>query len=265
MENQELTSNQTSSNIIHYIGYSLLILISLGLAYLNFMPKKVAVEPAKTAEKTVGFTDLPYSIQQEYKSLDEFKKIELKLNDAVLEKQTLLKEVSSLQEEKVTLQTEMENAKAVGKQTITAPLNMSIDANTEIQSSAKRIKAFAKCYDMDVGKYSISTQCRKDIISFVDKHKNAKYFEIIGIIDETEFTLFKNLENNNFIYDKLRVTQHSIDTMKKLSQSGLAKHRAIEANWVIKSHTQKKAQVFNANYNLLSNDGKKGFVIRAYE
>jgi hypothetical protein len=61
------------------------------------------------------------------------------------------------------------------------------------------------------------------------------------------------------------VTQDTIDTMKKLSQSGLAKHRAIEANWVIKAHTQKKAQVYNANYNLLSNDGKKGFVIRAYK
>ncbi len=265
MENQELTSNQTSSNVIHYVGYSLLILISLGLAYMNFIPKKVSVEPVKSAEKTVAFEDLPYTIQREYKSLTEFKKIEQKLNDAVEEKQTLLKEVSSLQEEKATLQSEIDNVKAASKPTTVAPLNMSYDANTEIKSSTKRIAAFAKCYDMEVGKYSISTQCRKDIVSFVDKHKNAKYFEIIGIIDETEFTLFKNLENNNFIYDKLRITQHTIDTMKKLSQSGLAKHRAIEANWVIKAHTQKKAQVFNANYNLLSNDGKKGFVIRAYE
>lgn len=265
MENQNLSSPQASSNLIHYIGYSLLIVVSLGLAYLNFMPKKAPTQKVETSQKTVGFEDLPYDIQREYKSSVEFKKLEVKLNDAVEEKQTLLKELSALQEEKTAFQSEIENLKASSVQASVAPATMSYEANAGIKNSAKKINAFAKCYDMEVGKYSISTQCKKDIIAFVDKHKSAKYFEIIGIIDETEFTLFKNLENNNFIYDKLRVTQHTIDTMKKLSQSGLAKHRAIEANWVIKSHTQKKAQVFNANYNLLSNDGKKGFVIRAYE
>jgi len=51
----------------------------------------------------------------------------------------------------------------------------------------------------------VSAQCRKNIISFVDKHKKAKYFEIIGIVDEIEFLLYRNLEKNNLLYDKLNI------------------------------------------------------------
>lgn len=277
MENQETPVTQNGSNIIHYVAYSLLTLALLVLAYFNFMPQKTQNNPSAQTTQSLEFQDLPYRVQLQYKTNEEFKKVEAKLNAALEEKQAFLKEIAALQEEKgQALQTASQTTQEVSKkaeitskestQTIDkTALNMSYESSSSKELLAKRVKDFAKCYDMEVGKYSISTQCRKNIITFVDKHKNAKYFEIIGIIDETEFTLYKNLEINNFIYDKLKVTQDTIDTMKKLSQSGLAKHRAIEANWVIKAHTQKKAQVYNANYNLLSNDGKKGFVIRAYE
>lgn len=277
METQENPVAQNGSNTIHYVAYSLLTLALLALAYLNFMPQKTSSNHLTQMVSNVEFKDLPYQVQLQYKTNEEFKKIEAKLNAALEEKQAFLKEIASLQEEKKqALQTSSETSQESNKKVEMKSQEMTQNINETAQSIkdeshlekeilAKRVKDFAKCYDMEVGKYSISTPCRKDIMAFVDKHKNAKYFEIIGIIDETEFTLFKNLENNNFIYDKLQVTQHTIDTMKKLSQSGLAKHRAIEANWVIKAHTKKKAQVYNANYNLLSNDGKKGFVIRAYE
>jgi len=97
----------------------------------------------------------------------------------------------------------------------------------------------------------------KKILSLlIDKHKDAKYFEIISLVDDSEFSLYKNLENNDFIYDKLNITQQGIEKMKKLSQAGLAKHRAIEANWVIKAHTNRKAKVYSANYHLISHDEK---------
>lgn len=274
MENQEIPVTQTGSNSIHYVAYSLLTLALLVLTYLHFMPQKTQSNPSSNTAQNVEFQDLPYHVQLQYKTNEEFKKVEAKLNAALEEKQAFLKEIASLQEEKeqalqVASQPITKNVDATLKERTEsvseAPISINYESSSEKVALAKRVKDFAKCYDMEVGKYSISSQCRKNIIAFVDKHKNAKYFEIIGIIDETEFTLFKNLQTNSFIYDKLKVTQHTIDTMKKLSQSGLAKHRAIEANWVIKAHTQKKAQVYNANYNLLSNDGKKGFVIRAYE
>ncbi|MFA7084636.1 MAG: hypothetical protein WC141_08890 [Arcobacteraceae bacterium] len=279
-------NNQKPSNVLHYIAYTLLIAVVLVMAYLVFMPEKTLLEFEKKAVP-VSFEDLPYSTQLKYKTNEEYKKIESKLNAALEEKQSFLDEIASFQEQAVANElaknkveeTAIEVKKEAEKSKPTVPLIVKEEPKkaqqpTLMQSSqtaeagttpAKRIKEFAKCYDMDVGKYNITQACKKNIIAFIDKHKNASYFEIIGIIDETEFTLFKNLENNNFIYEKLKVTQHSIDTMKKLSQSGLAKHRAIEGNWVIKSHMGIKANVYNANYNLLSNDGKKGFVIRAYE
>jgi hypothetical protein len=277
MENQEIPVAQSGSNIIHYVAYSVLTLALLALAYLNFMPQKTQSASLAQTAQNLEFQDLPYRVQLQYKTNEEFKKIEAKLNVALEEKQAFLKEIASLQEEKAqalqtasqTTQETIKKAETTSKEPTQMANEPTLNINYESSSAkdvlAKRVKDFAKCYDMEVGKYSITSQCRKNIIAFVDKHKNAKYFEIIGIIDETEFTLYKNLEINNFIYDKLKVTQHTIDTMKKLSQSGLAKLRAVEGNWVIKSHTNKKAQVYNANYNLLSNDGKKGFVIRAYE
>jgi len=228
MENQETPVTQNGSNIIHYVAYSLLTLALLVLAYFNFMPQKTQNNPSAQTTQSLEFQDLPYRVQLQYKTNEEFKKVEAKLNAALEEKQAFLKEIAALQEEKgQALQTASQTTQEVSKkaeitskestQTIDkTALNMSYESSSSKELLAKRVKDFAKCYDMEVGKYSISTQCRKNIITFVDKHKNAKYFEIIGIIDETEFTLYKNLEINNFIYDKLKVTQDTIDTMKKL-------------------------------------------------
>ena len=263
MENQEITNVQTRSNIVHYAAYSLLTLGLLVLAYINFMPQKSLLETSTpTTAQSMDFKDLPSFVQLQYRPIQEFDKVEEKLDGA-------LKQIAMLQEEKSPIvQESQKNDSSIEPkpQEELHPSSSSVlPMDNASTTSPTRINDFAKCYDMEVGKYAISKQCHKNIIAFVDKHKNAQFFEIIGIVDETEFTLFKNLENNNFIYDKLNVTQNTIDIMKKLSQSGLAKYRATEATWVIKSHTQKKAQVYNANYNLLSNDGKKGFVLRAYQ
>ena len=135
----------------------------------------------------------------------------------------------------------------------------------EITRDAKRSKDFARCYDMEQGGYYISYRCKKSIVDFVDRHKNAKYFEVIPIVDAVEFKLFKHLEDNKFIYENLGTTQGSINKLKKFSKRGLAKQRAVEASWVIKAHTKRAAVTYTVHYEILSEEGKRGVVIRAYE
>jgi len=244
-----MKDEESQVNILHYIAYTILV-IALGVVgylYVDAITKNSLGE--NKAQKIASFKELPLNVQAEYVSVSEYKSLEMKLENAREQNKRLAMINKS---EKPTLN--MQN---------TADKNSEI--LEEIPKDVTLIKEFASCYDMDMGSYIVSWECKKGITSFIDKYKDAKYFEIISLVDDAEFSLYKNLENNNFIYDKLNVTQNSINKMKKLSQAGLAKHRAIEANWVIKAHTNRKAKVYSANYNLISHDGKRGFLVRAYK
>lgn len=145
------------------------------------------------------------------------------------------------------------------------PNSKVVKKQTPPSKNAKMVKDFAKCYNLGEGSYIINYQCKKNIIAYVNKHKDAKYFEIIGIVDNSEFKLYKNLENHKILYDVLGVTPASVKLMKKLTNSGLAKHRAIEASWIIKANTNQTAITYNPHYHITSTEGKKGMLVRAYK
>ncbi len=247
MKNEE-KPKQSQVNVFHYVAYTILIAALGALGYFYADLNSQSFQEKDSVKKIANFEDLPLDVQKEYKSLSEYKSLEMRLEN-VQEQNELL--VAMDKNEKPDFQTEVVTEK-------------NAEALEEIPKDAKLIKEFASCYDMEMGSYIISWKCKKNIISFIDKHKDASYFEIISLVDDSEFSLYKNLQNNDFIYDKLGVTQKSIDKMKKLSQSGLAKHRAVEANWVIKAHTNRKAKVYSANYHLISHDAKRGVLVRAY-
>lgn len=268
MENEE-NFQESQLNVLHYVAYSLLI-IALGVVAYLYAQASDEVEQSKNrVEKTLTFRALPQDVQAGYKSIEEYRSLEMSLKVAQEQNERLLamKEKTApltfnQTKSEVSAQMQSEVKSEVKAQVQSEVSRESLD---EAPKDAKLIKEFASCYDMGVGSYNISWKCKKSIISFIDRHKNAKYFEVIPLVDDAEFILYKNLQNNDFIYDKLKVTQKSINLMKKFSQSGLAKHRAIEASWVIKAHTNRKAKVYGANYHLMSHDEKRGILVRAYE
>lgn len=248
MEN-ERKPKQLEVNVLHYTVYAIL-LVALGVIGYLYVDANNQIDIAKNrVEKTPTFRDLPPDVQAEYKSVSEYESLE--------------KRVKNLEEENERLATQKMDEEVLP--TIESFVDKNSEELEEIPKDAKLIKEFASCYDMEMGSYFISWKCKKGIISFIDKHRDAKYFELISLVDDAEFTLYKNLENNDFIYEKLNVTQQSINKLKKLSQAGLAKHRAVEANWVIKAHTDRAAKVYSANYHLISHDGKRGVLVRAYK
>jgi len=248
MENED-KSKQLQTNVLHYVAYGVLVVALgvLGYLYADAITKNSLDE--EKAQKIASFKELPLNVQAEYVSVSEYKSIETQLKNAKEQNKQL-----AMKNKDEKLAPNIQNFTDKNSQNL-----------QDIPNDAKLIKEFASCYDMKMGSYIISWECKKDIISFIDKYKDAKYFEIISLVDDTEFSLYKNLENNDFIYDKLNITQQSIEKMKKLSQAGLAKYRAIEANWVIKAHTNRKAKVYSANYHLISHDEKRGVLVRAYE
>ncbi|MBU1659642.1 hypothetical protein KKG72_11435 [bacterium] len=229
------------SNALHYVVYAILIIFLSISAYFNFLPKEAPIEIKAEVEKCEKLEDLPADIQLEYATKEDFENLKNILADISGQKQKLQEEMDFFKHQERT-----EN-EIVQKQ------------NTVM------VKDFAKCYNMDVGSYIIDYTCKKNILTYINKYKDAKYFEIIGIVDDIEFKLYKNLENNDFLYENLGITKNTIAKMKKLSESGLAKHRTIEASWLIKSNASVDALTYSTNYHILSKDNKRGVLVRAYK
>ena len=226
---------EKKSNIVHILLYTLLaggLSVSL---YLNYIySNKTAPKPIPVSQCN-SFASLPVAIQDQYIEFNAYN--ELKTANAQLE--------MDLNASKITVTTN----------------EIPVDRPTNVT----KVKDFAKCYTMDNASHKIPKVCRKNFTDYVDKYPDAKYFEIIGIVDNLEFNLFNNLENNKALYKKLRVDQRIVDKMKKLARRGLSKERASEASWVIKAYTKQKAATYNANYELVSEKGYRGVVIRAYK
>ncbi|MCD6259822.1 MAG: hypothetical protein J7J31_09500 [Helicobacteraceae bacterium] len=220
-------------NKILYVVLGCALAISL---YFNFTSSPTPVD-----DVALKFSDLPKNVQVQYRPQEDVATLKEALADLSSQKQKLLQQLDEMTQNEYMQEKEL------------------------LSTKAHMVDDFAKCYTMNMGSYIIYYECKKNILDYIEKHKDAKYFEIIGIVDDAEFTLFKNLEENDFIYEKLGVSKHGIEKLKKLSQTGLAKHRSIEASWVIKSHTKQEAITYNAQYHLVSKEGKRGFIVRAYK
>lgn len=241
---QEGNGEKNSVNMIHVLIYVILI-AALGVSLFFNLTQEQAIS---TQQKGCSrFEELPEGIQKNYVQKEELSRLHDSYKDVKQKNDTLERELTWLK---------TNSSKEPDEQAKQTP---------QMNDGTTMAKDFAKCYDMKEGEYYISYQCKKDIVAFTDEHKDAKYFEIIPIVDDAEFKLFKNLEQNKFIYENLKTNQKEIDKLKMFAQEGLAKQRAVEASWVIKAHTKREATTFTVHYELISKEGRKGVVIRAYE
>ena len=110
-----------------------------------------------------------------------------------------------------------------------------------------------KCYDLKPGEFYLSAKCKKDIEKFVSKNSNALRFEVIGVVDNTDFTSFY---------------KHKIDTkealeLRKYNAMGLARYRVLETSWFL-NEQQKNITLSPVNYTLTSKKSNRGSIVRAY-
>mgnify|MGYP000361914628 CR=1 FL=1 len=110
-----------------------------------------------------------------------------------------------------------------------------------------------KCYDLKPGEFYLSAKCKKDIEQFVSKNSNALRFEVIGVVDNTDFT---------------SVYKHKVDTkealeLRKYTAMGLARYRVLETSWFL-NEQQKNITLTPVNYTLTSKKSNRGSIVRAY-
>jgi len=112
------------------------------------------------------------------------------------------------------------------------------------------------CTKFKKGSINVPKVCKNELYSFLDKYKDkAQEFEIIGMVDNAEFKLIRNLEE---VYGSTEVKE-----VKKYVQIGLSRQRVIEVTWLAREYLKKGTKIKPVNYTV-HNNNRRGFVIRAY-
>jgi len=129
---------------------------------------------------------------------------------------------------------------------------------------AKEKYHVAKCYDMKIGTPWLSQKCKDDIKKFVLEHKDAKFFEVIGVVSKKDFLVLNRLKANQDVLKKLNVTDEKISKLEKYMVVGLSKKRVEETSWFIKKTLGIDTKVLPVNYNIISKKNNRGTVVRVY-
>jgi len=113
------------------------------------------------------------------------------------------------------------------------------------------------CKDMLKGSFYIPKSCTKMLYKFLDKNKDAKMFEVIGVVDASEFK----------VLTKIKEPQNKSKVIKiaNFAQLGLAYRRVKEGKWAIRYYLDKNVNIQVVNYIIKSKKKSKGFVVRAYK
>jgi ribosomal protein L17 len=129
---------------------------------------------------------------------------------------------------------------------------------------AKENYKVAKCYDMSSGTPWLSKKCKSSIEKFLEVNKDAKYFEVIGVVSNDDFVLLNKLKRNQDVLEKLNVTKKKISRLQTNAVVGLSKKRVEETSWFIKKTLGMDTKVLPVNYHITSKKNNKGTVVRVY-
>ncbi|OUR71336.1 hypothetical protein A9Q76_05695 [Arcobacter sp. 31_11_sub10_T18] len=110
-----------------------------------------------------------------------------------------------------------------------------------------------KCYDLQPGEFYLSSKCKNDISKFASTNSKALRFEIIGVVDQTDFTS---------LYKEDTTSLNALE-LQKYNAMGLARYRVLETSWFLS--TQLKDIILTpVNYTITSKKTNRGSIIRAY-
>ncbi len=264
METEEVT-NEGQNNILLYSLSSILLLITavIGYVYLNFdIVNKGDLESKYIKTTDVSFSSLPSYIKNDYVQKYIVTQKLNTLNKKIKELSKQEKAVPCIEEIKEEIIPTIEVVESIEIEEIEikeveTKIEQTIEVKKEIvqKINAKEFDVF-KCYDMTDGGFYQSTKSIENLHLFLDEHKNAKYFEIIGVVNKLDFKL---LRDSTDTLDKTK-----INLIENFAQIGLARKRVIEATWNIKTYLGADTTIRVVNYTITSQKKHKGFVVRVY-
>lgn len=255
------TTTSKSYKIVHFIAYSFLLIVLGGSIFLNYQ---------SFVKEDLGTFN--------YESFMKFVKPGSKLMEEPMQEPngTVAVDCEMLKVSYETLEMEFEQAieklsQLQGDPTMPTRPQVVMKSKPRVLPAREagkqgvKVKDFVQCDSMLQGSHEVSSKCRQKITNYVDKHRDALYFEIIGMIDPVEFKFFTLVKKNPSIFADMGISSDVLKRIQRYVDQGLAKQRAFEASWIIKLHTDKQAHTYNANYHITSKKGYKGVLVRAYK
>jgi hypothetical protein len=271
--------SRVAENIIYIM--LIFVMIAVGVAfylYIQVDKKNNLNEPvyATYEDKQITFDDLP----QEEKDMYIHKSI---VDKQLKDKQILAQKLSLLADKKISFTnlSKQEQDKYISKEVVDEQFallkqqyeqdikdvqklveqnNQEIQTNTKyeipysyifdeevIKKPSRKADATLKCYDMNAAQTGLSKECKENIKTFLDEHKNAKLITVYGVIGQE---------------DKDAIAQNKY---KDFTILGLAQSRANETAWYIKKVSKNNTPIQAVSYALESKKVSKGIMIRVYE
>jgi len=248
---------QPTQNSNHFVIYSLIAVVVILLGYIGYIYNTKVMTNTKEMQKEyikktdITFDTLSQNIQNKYvlKSLYDYKVNQLETQNLnVLKKPAVVKRI---------VKKDNNRDSKMDTTLFATPVNKNIHEQKIQSVPIKTHKSQTyTCTTLSSSSEYITKICKKELLNFLDKNKDAKRFEVIGLIDYQEFKLIEKLED---VYGKNRV-----GNLAKYAQTGLSRARVIEATWAVREHLGKKVVIAPVNYTITKKN-KRGFVIKAYK
>ncbi len=112
--------------------------------------------------------------------------------------------------------------------------------------------------------YMLTRQCESGLKKFLKKNSDAKYFEVIAVMNPKDFRTIKILEQKTDLLSQIDLNKKQVSQLKELSSVGLDKLRVVETMWQVKKVLGRQTIVVPVSYNVKSTV-YRGTVLRAYK
>ncbi len=254
-EQTENIETKEQSGVLVYVLFSLL-LIAFGLiayGYLSYdMVNKGDLQTKYTKTDDINFNMLPSYEQDDYVEKSQIDKLNTKireLSDKIKNQQNLeVKVVEKIVE--IEKPIEVEKIVEVEKEII-----KNIPVIQKINKA--KFEIFRGYNTAEDSVYPTKDTINK-LHTFLDKNKDAKAFEVIGVVNMSDFAIkdkvIKAIDNKD-----------RVEKLFKLAELGLSRKRVVEGTWEIRKYLGDDANIQVVNYTITSKKNNKGFVVRAYK
>lgn len=116
-----------------------------------------------------------------------------------------------------------------------------------------------KCYDFKAGSIFPNKTCKDSLGKFLKENIDAIRIEIIPVIAQADYIVFKQLEQSIKTLDK-----DYQDRVKEYMFRGLARQRVLEVTWQVRDILGSDTLLTPTNYYVNSKKENKGVIIKAY-